>query len=79
MPLTEPIILSRTRPAIPDSPTVRSLYDRESLESFLAFVLARDYTFNGSPLRSTNRAGIGTRGTRLVEPIAPCSLAYAVR
>lgn len=44
-----------------------------------AFELARDFIFSGSPVRQSNRAGAGTKGTRLVEGISQCDLRIYVR
>lgn len=43
------------------------------------FELAREMIFVGTPVRQTSRAGWGTKGTRLVEGIARCNLAFYVR
>jgi len=43
------------------------------------FALAESYIAEGSPIRMTNRAGCGTRGTRLVAGIGPCCVQFAVR
>ena len=44
-----------------------------------ALALAQEYAFAGTPVRSSKRAGAGTKGTRLVEGIAPCHLSFFVR
>jgi len=44
-----------------------------------AFLLALRYIVEGTPVRSTNRAGVGTKGTRLVEGIGKCRVEFAVR
>ena len=41
-----------------------------------AFTKAREYIFEGTPLRTTDREGKGTRDTRLVEGIALCNLSF---
>jgi len=44
-----------------------------------AFTLATQYVREGSPFRRTDRAGWGTRGTRLVEGIGVGGVTFAVR
>lgn len=45
-----------------------------------AFEVARDTILNGSPIRTTDREGAGTRNTRLAEGItAPANLTFYVR
>jgi hypothetical protein len=45
-----------------------------------AFERARAYIAQGTPIRKTNRAGAGTRGTRLVHGIGPvCNITITVR
>jgi len=46
-----------------------------------AFRVAREYLLSGgTPVRTTNREGPGTQGTRLVEGLfSPCSLTFYVR
>ena len=44
-----------------------------------AFDAARLYITQGTPVRQTDRAGWGTRGTSLVEGITPCNLSFYVR
>lgn len=44
-----------------------------------AFELAGRYIVEGSPLRKTDRAGAGTKGTRLVSGIGKCRVEFAVR
>jgi len=46
-----------------------------------AFRIAREYLLNGgTPVRTTNREGPGTQGTRLVEGLsAPCAVTFYVR
>lgn len=46
-----------------------------------AFRTAREYLLNGgTPVRTTNREGPGTQGTRLVEGLSvPCALTFYVR
>ncbi len=44
-----------------------------------AFIAARLFILEGTPLRCTDRAGRGTTGTRLVEGIAPCNLTFYVQ
>jgi len=43
------------------------------------FSLATQYVREGSPIRRTDRAGWGTRGTRLVEGIGVGGVTFAVR
>lgn len=52
---------------------------RDDPDCALAFALAQEFIFSGSPIRTTNRAGAGTKGTRLVEGIAPCHLSFFAR
>jgi len=44
-----------------------------------AFDLAREMIVAGTPIRATNRAGWGTKGTRLVDGIGPVRLLFYVR
>jgi hypothetical protein len=44
-----------------------------------AFSKAREYIFEGTPLRTTDREGKGTKDTRLVEGIALCNLSFFLR
>lgn len=44
-----------------------------------AFSTARAYIFAGTPLRTTDKEGKGTRDTRLVEGIALCNLSFFLR
>jgi len=44
---------------------------RDDPDYFAAFEKALLYINEGTPVRTTNRAGIGTKGTRLVEGIGP--------
>ena len=44
-----------------------------------AFELAAQYVREGSPIRTTDRAGQGTRGTRLAEGIGPVTARFWVR
>lgn len=44
-----------------------------------AFCLAAQYIREGSPVRKTDRAGVGTKGTRLCEGIGSVSVAFWVR
>ena len=46
---------------------------------FQAFATARNYVFEGTPVRTTDREGKGTKDTRLVEGIARCNLSIYVR
>lgn len=39
-----------------------------------AFALAKEYVRSGTPVRSTNRAGVDTKGTRLVEGVPDLSI-----
>ena len=43
-----------------------------------AFENAARYIQEGTPIRTTNRAGAGTAGTRLVEGIGPCQIVIDV-
>ncbi|WP_295822399.1 hypothetical protein [uncultured Deinococcus sp.] len=43
-----------------------------------ALRLAARYIVEGSPIRTTNRAGAGTQGTRLVSGIGPCTVTFDV-
>lgn len=52
---------------------------RDDPDFAAAFDLAQEYVMSGSPVRTTNRAGAGSKGTRLVDGIAPCLLAFQVR
>lgn len=45
----------------------------------LAFDLAALYVSDGSPVRTTDRAGRGTAGTRLCEGLGPVSVRFWVR
>lgn len=45
----------------------------------LAFTKAREYIFAGTPLRTTDREGKGTKDTRLVEGIGLCNLSFFLR
>ena len=44
-----------------------------------AFSKAREFVFEGTPLRTTDREGKGTKDTRLVEGIALCNLSFFLR
>ena len=44
-----------------------------------AFSRAREYIFAGTPVRTTDREGKGTKDTRLVEGIALCNLSLFLR
>jgi hypothetical protein len=44
-----------------------------------AFSKAREFIFAGTPVRTTDREGKGTRDTRLVEGIALCNLSFFLR
>lgn len=44
-----------------------------------AFDAARLYITQGTPVRQTDRAGWGTRGTRLVNGIAACNLTFFIQ
>jgi hypothetical protein len=44
-----------------------------------SFSRAREYVFAGTPLRTTDREGKGTKDTRLVEGIAPCNVSFFLR
>ena len=44
-----------------------------------ALTVAPDYIQNGTPVRKTNRGGVNTAGTRLVEGIGPAEISIWVR
>ena len=44
-----------------------------------AFSKAREYIFAGTPIRTTDREGKGTKDTRLVAGIALCNLSFFLR
>lgn len=44
-----------------------------------AFAKAREYVQGGTPVRTTNKAGSGTQGTRLVEGLGAVNLSFYVR
>ena len=44
-----------------------------------ALKVAIGYIADGSPVRRSDRAGIGTRGTRLVQGIGPVAVTFAIR
>ena len=44
-----------------------------------AFVKAREYIKGGTPIRTTNKAGTNTQGTRLVEGLGAVNLSFYVR
>ena len=44
-----------------------------------AFAKAREYVQDGTPVRTTNKAGSGTHGTRLVEGLGVVNLSFYVR
>lgn len=44
-----------------------------------AFAKAREYVQNGTPVRTTNKAGDGTQGTRLVEGLGTVNLSFYAR
>jgi len=44
-----------------------------------AFARAREYVRVGTPVRTTNKAGSGTQGTRLVEGLGTVNLSFYVR
>lgn len=52
---------------------------RDDPDADLTFAMAERYIAEGSPLRRTERAGKGTKGTRLVQGIGPVSVQFAVR
>ena len=69
----------------PGAPTV-ALYAYDATKArrtdpniFEALKVAVGYIAEGSPVRRSDRAGIGTRGTRLVEGIGPVAVTFAVR
>ena len=79
--LSEPLSIKRTR----DGRTIaRFGYDStkgrsDDPDDNAAFELATRYLIEGSPVRSTDRAGRGTRGTRLCEGIGPVATRFWVR
>ena len=52
---------------------------RDDPDFALAFDMAQTMIFSGSPMRTTDRAGIGTKGSRLVEGIENCNITFYVR
>lgn len=52
---------------------------RSAPDAFSAFMQARQFIFEGTPLRTTDREGKGTKDTRLVEGIPKCNLSLYVR
>jgi hypothetical protein len=52
---------------------------RDDPDHFAAFEKAARYISEGTPVRTTNRAGAGTKGTRLVEGIGPRQIDIFVR
>ena len=44
-----------------------------------AFAKAREYIRGGTPVRTTNKAGAQTQGTRLVEGLGAVNLSFYVR
>ena len=44
-----------------------------------AFIRAVEYIHNGTPIRKTDRAGVGTKGTSLVKGIGPCEVTFWVQ
>ncbi|GAB4453446.1 MAG: hypothetical protein OHK0029_06280 [Armatimonadaceae bacterium] len=78
--LSEPTVVS-----LPGQPTV-ALYRYDSTKAIRsepdiaeAVCVARHYLEEGTPVRTTNRAGEGTRGTRLVDGLGPVRVDFAVR
>ncbi|OLV20130.1 hypothetical protein [Deinococcus marmoris] len=43
-----------------------------------AFQVAAEFIFDGTPIRSSNRSGPNTAGTRLIQGIGPVALAFSV-
>ena len=69
----------------PGAPTV-AVYGYDSTKSrrseadpIEALQVAVNYIADGSPIRRTNRAGLNTKGTRLVEGIGKVPVTFAVR
>lgn len=69
----------------PGQPTV-AVYGYDSTKSrrseadpIEALQVAVSYISEGSPIRRTNRAGVGSRGTRLVQGIGQVAVSFAVR
>lgn len=52
---------------------------RDDPDADAAFALCGRYIVEGTPVRTTNRAGAGTKGTRLVSGIGACPMEFAVR
>ena len=52
---------------------------RTTPDFFQAFATARQYIFEGTPVRASDREGKGTKDTRLVEGIDICNLSLYVR
>ena len=52
---------------------------RTTPDFFQAFATARQYIFEGTPVRTSDREGKGTKDTRLVEGIDICNLSLYVR
>lgn len=79
--------LSLPRVALSPDPNVTILefeYDsttskRSDPDFFEAFDAAMDYIEEGSPVRTTDRRGPGTAGTRLVDGIGPVGMRFFVR
>lgn len=79
--LSEPVKVSRKRAG---RTVVKFGYDSTKSRSDdpddnEAFELAARYVVEGSPIRTTDRAGAGTRGTRLAEGIGPVTARFWVR
>jgi hypothetical protein len=52
---------------------------RDDCHTVEAFELAKEYIRDGSPIRMTDRAGAGTRGTRLCPGIGEVGVTFSVR
>lgn len=77
--LSDPVTVVRS----PDSTLITWWYDstkgqRSDRDPESALFAAADMIREGTPVRRSNRAGPGTAGTRLVDGIGPCALAFAV-
>ena len=80
-PLSLPRVALSTEP---DTTILEFEYDstkskRSDPDYFEAFDAAMDYIEEGSPIRTTDRRGPGTQGTRLVEGIGPIGMRFLVR
>jgi hypothetical protein len=79
--LSEPLRIKRSGDG---KTSVRYGYDstksqRDDCHDSEAFDLAARYVVEGSPVRSTDRAGTGTKGTRLCEGVGQVGVEFYVR